>query len=480
MTQAPTPMGASPVATTVTPLSTYRNETPYPFCPGCGHGSILDALNRALVDLELDPRKVVLVSDIGCSGLSDQYFATNAFHGLHGRSLTYATGIKLARPELTVVVILGDGGTGIGGAHLLNAARRNVGLTVLVFNNFNYGMTGGQHSATTPLGAVTSTTPGGNLERPLDLCATAAVNGAAYVWRGTNFDGDLAERIGEALRTPGFALLDVWELCTAFFVPNNRASKRTLSELLERLDFERGVLARREVAEYSAAYRQAHAAEREAWKAATAGADSGALQAALEGALEPRFPASLDRRFHFVVAGSAGDRVRSAVRQLARAGVLSGLWATQRDDYPVTVKSGHSVSELVLSPEPIDYTGIRRPDALLLLSEIGRRKASGRLARMGEGGKVFALPELVEELPVPQGVRVEVIDPEPWPRGLRKTHLALMAVARALKELELLPAEALMESVRRGAEEHAERNLEALGAAGGIDSLSEAEAQAPR
>lgn len=456
----------SPATTTVTPLATYRNQTPYPFCPGCGHGPILDALNRALVDLEVDPRKVVLVSDIGCSGLSDQYFATNAFHGLHGRSLTYATGVKLARPELTVVVILGDGGTGIGGAHLLNAARRNVGLTVLVFNNFNYGMTGGQHSATTPLGAVTSTTPGGNLERPLDLCATAAVNGAAYVWRGTSFDAELPERIGEALRTPGFALLDVWELCTAFFVPNNRASKRTLSELLERLDFDRGVLARREVAEYSVAYRQAHAAEREAAEAARAGADPDALQAGLEGALEPRFSSALDRRFHFVVAGSAGDRVRSAVRQLARAGVLSGLWASQRDDYPVTVKSGHSLAELIFSPEPIDYTGIRRPDALLLLSEIGRKKAAGRLARMAEGGVVFVLPEVVEkeELPVPPGVRVEVIDPEPWPRGLRKTHLALMTLARAVEELGLLPAQAFAESVRQGRDEHAERNLEALAA----------------
>ena len=85
--------------TSITPLSTYRNETPYPFCPGCGHGPILDRLNEALVELELDPKQVVLVSDIGCSGLSDQYFATSAFHGLHGRSITYATGIKLADPE---------------------------------------------------------------------------------------------------------------------------------------------------------------------------------------------------------------------------------------------------------------------------------------------------------------------------------------------------------------------------------------------
>ncbi|HSG79272.1 MAG TPA: thiamine pyrophosphate-dependent enzyme, partial [Acidimicrobiia bacterium] len=145
---------------TVTPLETYRNETPYPFCPGCGHGTILDALDEALRRLGRPPEEVVIVSDIGCAGLSDQYFGTSAFHGLHGRSVTYATGIKLARPDLEVVVIMGDGGTGIGGTHLVNAARRNVGITVLVFNNMNFGMTGGQHSTTTPEGSITSTTPG--------------------------------------------------------------------------------------------------------------------------------------------------------------------------------------------------------------------------------------------------------------------------------------------------------------------------------
>ena len=138
--------------------TTYRNERDYPFCPGCGHGLILNQLNAALVKLGLDPTRVVIVTDIGCQGLGDQYFATHAFHGLHGRSIAYATGIKLADPDLKVIVIMGDGGTGIGGAHLLNAARRNIGLTVLVFNNFNFGMTGGEHSVTTPPGGVTATT----------------------------------------------------------------------------------------------------------------------------------------------------------------------------------------------------------------------------------------------------------------------------------------------------------------------------------
>ena len=127
---------------------------PYPFCPGCGHSLILNSLNKALIQLQVDPEDIVIVSDIGCVGLSDKYFITNTFHGLHGRSVTYATGIKLANPELKVIVAMGDGGCGIGGHHLINAARRNIGVTVLVFNNFNYGMTGGEHSATTPTGAT--------------------------------------------------------------------------------------------------------------------------------------------------------------------------------------------------------------------------------------------------------------------------------------------------------------------------------------
>ncbi|MEN8123386.1 MAG: thiamine pyrophosphate-dependent enzyme [Bacteroidota bacterium] len=158
----------------MTSLDNYRNALPYSFCYGCTHRLILDALNRALVQHQWDPAQVVIVTDIGCVGLSDQYFVTSAFHGLHGRSLTYATGIKLARPDLHVIVLIGDGGCGIGGTHLLNAARRNIGITCLVFNNLNFGMTGGEHSITSLPGLKTSTTPWGNIYyiefAPQNLC----------------------------------------------------------------------------------------------------------------------------------------------------------------------------------------------------------------------------------------------------------------------------------------------------------------------
>ena len=128
----------SGVPTLVTPLATYRNDTPYPFCLGCGHGPILDQLNKALVELRLDPRHVVIVSDIGCAGLSDQYFATNAFHGLHGRSITYATGIKLARPEVPVMSVVGDGSALYTIQALWTAAHHKIPVTWVIANNRSY------------------------------------------------------------------------------------------------------------------------------------------------------------------------------------------------------------------------------------------------------------------------------------------------------------------------------------------------------
>jgi len=467
------PIGAAG-GTTITPLSTFRNETPYPFCPGCGHSTILDRLNQALLALELDPARVVLVSDIGCSGLSDQYFATSAFHGLHGRSITYATGIKLARPELEVVVVMGDGGTGIGGAHLLNAARRNIGITVLVFNNFNYGMTGGQHSATTPAEAITSTTPGGNFERPLDICGTVAANGAGYVFRGTSFDVDLAERIADAIRNPGFALLDIWELCTAHFVPNNKASKRTLAEMREGLGFGIGVIQALERPEYGAAYRKAYGID---------GAAEPRRSALAPRPVEQRFAARLDRRFEIVVAGAAGGKVRSAARTLVQAAVGSGLWAAQRDDYPVTVKTGHSLSQIVLSPEKIEHTGTSgKPDAVLILAEEGKKKIAGLLPGLEKESDLFVLPAFAD---VAAGkASRHVIDPaeaaERTGSKVGKTELALFAltalVARIDAEQGLFPPGAIEEAVRQGPAELVEKNVAAVRA--GIE-LVDAEGTEP-
>lgn len=414
-------------------LETYRNESDYPFCPGCGHGLILNSLNQALVKLQLDPTRTVLVTDIGCHGLGDQYFVTNAFHGLHGRSVAYASGIKLANPDLKVIVLIGDGGTGIGGAHLLNAARRNIGLSVLVFNNFNFGMTGGEHSVTTPQGAITATTRAGNLERPLDLCATVAVNGAGLAWRGTAFDRDLADVMAEAIESESFALLDIWELCTAYFVTNNDFSRKSLSEVRERLGMQVGWLARTERPEFSRALRAAGAAQ----------AGQPALRPA---AIEPLAVSPLDREFRMVIAGSAGGKVRSTARLVGEAALLSGLFAAQQNDYPVTVQTGHSLSELILSPREILFTGVSRPDALIVASEDGLRAARRYLEAQSPEDWLYVSPELSG---VESRARKVVLDCEA--AGLRpgRKARALAMVAAALRHLDLFPLAMLEEAIRR-------------------------------
>ncbi len=428
-------------------FTTYRNERSYPFCPGCGHGLILNQLNRALIELGLDPKRVVIVSDIGCQGLGDQHFITNAFHGLHGRSIAYATGIKLTDPDLKVIVLIGDGGTGIGGAHLLNAARRNVGLTVLVFNNFNFGMTGGEHSVTTPLGGITATTRDGNLERPLDLCATVAANGAGFAWRGTAFDRDLAAVIADAMRRECFAMLDIWELCTAYYVPNNEFSRKMLEETRVALEMRAGTVHREARSEYAHAVR-------------AAGAEHSGQPALAPKPIAPHFASTLAREFRFVIAGSAGGKVRSLARTLGEAALLSGLWAAQQDDYPVTVQTGHSISELIFSPREILFTGVIRPDALVLISEEGLRMSRRYLAALTGESWLFTTPAFAAlETPA----RKVILDFDA--AGVRdsKKHLALLLAGAALRQLGLFPLEALEEAIRRGQRGPiAEANLEAL------------------
>ncbi len=430
------------MTTTITTLGTYRNDRPYPFCPGCGHGQILDRLNDALIELGRRPDEVVIVSDIGCSGLSDQYFDTSAFHGLHGRSITYATGIKLANPDLTVIVIMGDGGTGIGGTHLLSAARRNVGITVLVMNNMNFGMTGGQHSTTTIEGAVTSTTPGGNLEHPLDICATVGVNGAAFVYRGTSFDDDLASTIADAIRTPGFALLDVWDLCTAYFVRSNAFSRRAIAETMEAHGFETGLLRRSTVSGYEAAYREA--------------ADSTGEQRAPR-RIPTSFTHDLAGRCSMLLAGSAGAKVNSAARLIGEGAIRSGLWVSQTSDYPVTVKTGHSLAQVTMTPDPAPILPIPAPDALVLLSHDGMRQVGLTLPALRSSARVFTTPEFTG---IETDAQVEVIDLEPAGSRVPKASVALAVGAAAVDRLGVYPVDALREAVQAG--RFADKNLEAI------------------
>ena len=205
---------------------------PHLWCPGCGIGVMVGALLRSFEELGYERRDTVVVTGIGCTGKADDYLVTNALHTTHGRALSFATGIKAFNPQLHVVVLMGDGDSvTIGGNHFIHAARRNIDLTAIVINNFNYGMTGGQFSGTTPCGAFTQTSIYGNPERDFDICALAEVAGANYVARGTPYHvWDLQTNIKEALSKKGFSVVEIYSPCPTHFGKNN-SMKETLDML---------------------------------------------------------------------------------------------------------------------------------------------------------------------------------------------------------------------------------------------------------
>lgn len=192
---------------------------PHFFCPGCGCGQILNYFLRAVDELGLNLDKMVTIGGVGCTARIPVYLNADALHGVHGRTLAWATGIKLHRPELKVVIFAGDGdAASIGGNHFIQAARRNLDVTVILVNNLNFAMTGGQVAPTTPLQATTMTTPYGSGEPPFDLCQLAAAAGATYVSRSTTNRGPQTIRyIKTALEHSGFSLVEVISQCPTHF-----------------------------------------------------------------------------------------------------------------------------------------------------------------------------------------------------------------------------------------------------------------------
>jgi len=186
------------------------------FCTGCGVGNVLNYTLRAVDAVGLDIDRTVFCSGIGCSSRLPGYIDADGLHTTHGRALAFATGVKVYKPELSVIVFTGDGDmAGIGGNHFIHAARRNVDMTVICINNNNYGMTGGQVSPTTPVGDLSTTTPYGNFEQPFDLCRLAIGAGAPFVARWTmGFPYETVAAIEAAIRTKGFGFVEILAPCT--------------------------------------------------------------------------------------------------------------------------------------------------------------------------------------------------------------------------------------------------------------------------
>ena len=191
------------------------DRLPHIWCSGCGIGSAMSCFLRAIDRGGIDPDKVSVVSGIGCTGRVAGYVKLDSFHTTHGRAIPFATGLKLANPELNVVVFSGDGDlAAIGGNHLIHAARRNIDMTVICVNNFNYGMTGGQVGPTTPFEARTTTTAYGNFESPFNLPYLVSASGASYVARWTALHiRQLEKAVAEAMNKPGFSFIEVIAPC---------------------------------------------------------------------------------------------------------------------------------------------------------------------------------------------------------------------------------------------------------------------------
>lgn len=198
----------------------FRSQNlPTTWCAGCGIGTIIGSLVRAMDATAIPQHRFVFVTGIGCYGPAGQYLKFSDIHALHGRTPAYATGLKLANPQVVPILLMGDGdAASIGGNHLIHAARRNIDLTALVMNNHNYGMTGGQYSPTTPQQVPASTAPYGMLERSFDLCRLMAAAGATFVARTTVYHvSQMVSLLTRAIQHKGFSFVEIESQCPTYF-----------------------------------------------------------------------------------------------------------------------------------------------------------------------------------------------------------------------------------------------------------------------
>lgn len=229
------------------------NKLPHIWCPGCGNGTVISALLRAIDSKGLDKDKTVIVSGIGCSSRAPGYMDFNTLHTTHGRALAFATGIKMANPELTVFVISGDGdSSAIGGNHLIHACRRNIDLNLIIINNNIYGMTSGQYSPLTPTGATATTAVYGNIDRPFDLVDLTAAAGATYVARASTFHvPQLKTYMERAIDNKGFSVIEAVSTCPTYYGRRNK-----IGDAVNMMNYikENSVMRKEGVTEYDKTY----------------------------------------------------------------------------------------------------------------------------------------------------------------------------------------------------------------------------------
>ncbi|MBA4321932.1 MAG: hypothetical protein C0408_03870 [Odoribacter sp.] len=338
-----------------------------PFCKGCGHSQITKNTEKALAKLGYNPLDVIMVTDIGCHGIIDKFFITHTVHGLHGRSVALAGGISLAisEPGKKVIVFIGDGGATIGMQHLIGAAHYGLNMTVVLHNNMLYGMTGGQPSEFTPVGFKTPTLPDGNLKDGYDLCKIISGAGSAHTERVLGV-GDYSDSLAKAFSTKGFSLVEVMELCPSYGIKSNPGLK--LSSMVKDAGLEIKVFE-----------------GNDKHKGHVFASPISSNLISDKHLVEKVFDSGLKGNFAISLAGSAGEGVQSAAEFLAKAAMKSGLHVTKKGSYPVTVGVGYSAADVIISSEPINFTGISVPDVLIITSKDGLLYSMATAGRMKKG-----------------------------------------------------------------------------------------------
>lgn len=354
----------------------FLNNSGLPFCKGCGHTTIAENTEKALLKLEKDILDIVLVTDIGCHGIIDKSFNTHTFHGLHGRSVALAGGTTagLNDSNKKVIVFIGDGGATIGMQHIIDAAHNGFNMTVVIHNNMLYGMTGGQPSEFTPTGFKTPTLPEGMQKVGYNICDIVTAAGANYVSRIIGI-GDFSDELAKAFKKPGFSLVEVMEICPSYGVKANPGMK--LSKIIEGAGIEIRVFADNNRESYQTNFKS----------------DTLSLFSEKD-VIEIKFPSDLKKPVRVMLCGSAGEGVQAAAELLAKAGMYAGLNVTKKGSYPVTVGIGFSCSEIILSPENIHYTGSPIPDVMLITSQDGLDYGKATASKM-QNGTIYIDKELV-------------------------------------------------------------------------------------
>jgi pyruvate/2-oxoacid:ferredoxin oxidoreductase beta subunit/Pyruvate/2-oxoacid:ferredoxin oxidoreductase gamma subunit len=395
--------------------NTYLTDKKFPFCPGCGHGISINALNKALIELNYAPQDIIVVSDIGCSGLIDPLFATHTIHGLHGRSPALGLGVAMGvaqKENKKVIAFIGDGGATIGLQHILEAARRNIDMTLIVLNNLLYGMTGGQISglSTQKYKEII------DFEKdipPFDLIQLAHASGARFAVR-VNAPNKIKDTLKKAIQTEGFSIVEAASLCPSY-------GMKRMNELIEVVDDENILEHTRPVTKIVD-------------NQTTSLLDATPV-------ISQKYTADLNGRKGILIAGSAGGGAQSVARFLAMAGIYAGLQTTMKGEYPITVGTGFSVAEVIFDTNTINYTGLEKPDYFIIVTQDGLNKVNSKL---NKDSKNYIDEKLVTDAlkeTYPNLIAV------PFNKMANRKSVALAAATYVLNKENVLPVDALKEAV---------------------------------